>query len=60
MEGSTLTTILTDIGAFFGEALDWVAEVCSSIVSQPLLLIFVAMVVAGVAIGYVSRLIRVS
>lgn len=60
MESITMSTILTDIGTFFTQALTWVGNVCETIVSEPLLLIFVAMGVAGVAIGYVSRLIRVS
>lgn len=55
-----MDALLTSITTFFTQALIWVGNVCTTIVNTPLLLIFVAMGVAGVAIGYVSRLIRVS
>lgn len=55
----TLSTILTDIGTFFTQAITWLGQVLDVVVSNPVLLIMVvAMPVAGVAIGYLSRLIR--
>ena len=55
----TLSTILTDVGTFFTSAIGWLGEVLDVVVSNPVLLIMVvAMPVAGVAIGYLSRLIR--
>jgi len=55
----TLSTILTDIGTFFTQAISWLGQVLDVVVSNPVLLIMVvAMPVAGVAIGYLSRLIR--
>lgn len=54
-----LTPILDQIGGFFTEAIGWLGEVLSTVTSSPVLMIMVVcMPVAGVAIGYLSRLIR--
>lgn len=59
VETTTMATILESIGTFFTSAIGWLGQVLDVVVSNPVLLIMVvAMPVAGVAIGYLSRLIR--
>lgn len=48
------------IGDFLATAFRWVKEICLLIVNQPLLLVFFAVIISAVAIGYVYRLIKVS
>lgn len=59
MEGgattSTLTTILTAIGTFFTQFLDWVKELITFVTDNPILLIFVIIAIAGMVIGMVRR-----
>lgn len=55
----TLGTMLTNIGSFFTQAITWVGEALDVVVSNPALFVMViAIPVAGVAIGYLSRLFR--
>lgn len=54
-----MATIVSEIGAFFTGAIGWVGELVEMIGSNPLLLIMcVAIPVAGVAFGYLGRLFR--
>lgn len=59
MEEITLSTILTDVGSFFTQAVTWMGDVVEFIISNPLcLLLVVALPVSGYAIGAVKRIIR--
>lgn len=59
MTESTMSTILTDIGTFFTQAVTWMGDVLDVIVGNPILLVMVvAMPVVGFAVGLLSRLIR--
>lgn len=59
MEGVTMASILTDIGAFFTQVVTWAGNILSLIVSNPLLLLFVAgFLVVGFVLGWVSRLFK--
>lgn len=54
-----LDAILTSIGTFFTAAIGWLGEAIEVVVSNPVLLIMVvAMPIAGFAVGLLSRLIR--
>ena len=55
----TLATVLGYVGTFLTEALSWIGEVMTYVSSNPLLFIVVfGIPIAGVAIGYLKRLIR--
>lgn len=59
MTESTLTTVLADIGTFFSSAIGWMGDVLDTIAGNPILFMLVVSIpVAGIAIGYLSRLIR--
>lgn len=59
MEGVTMATILEGIGVFFTQVVTWGGQIISMIVSNPLLLLFVAgFLVVGFVLGWVSRLFR--
>lgn len=59
MEEITMSTILTAIGTFFTQVVTWAGQVVSMIVSNPLLLLFVAgFLVVGFVLGWVKRLFR--
>lgn len=54
-----LTTALGYVGTFLTEALKWIGEVMTYVTSNPLLFVVVfGIPIAGVAIGYLKRLIR--
>ena len=58
-EGTAMTEILSSIGTFFTQAIDWLGTVLDTVVSNPVLLIMViAMPICGFAVGLLSRLIR--
>lgn len=55
----TMTTILADIGSFFTAAIGWMGDALETVVSSPVLFVMVvAIPVAGIAIGYLRRLIN--
>lgn len=55
----TIETVVTNVGNFFSGAMDWMADVVDFIGQHPIAFVMVvAMPVAGVAIGYLRRLIR--
>lgn len=59
-ETVTMEAILTQVGTFLTQAIDWMGDVLATIVSEPaLLLMVIAMPVAGFAVGLLNRLIRV-
>ena len=55
----TLATVLESITTFFTSAIGWLGDVMQVVMENPALLIMcVCIPVAGVAIGYLSRLLR--
>lgn len=59
MEGSTMATLLGDIGTFFTQSITWLGDVLDVIVSNPALLILcIAMPIVGFAVGLLGRLTR--
>lgn len=55
----TLASFLTDVGSFLTQAISWMGNVLDEITSNPPLMVMVLCIpIAGVAIGYLSRLIR--
>lgn len=61
MEGevSAMTTLLTGIGSFFSQSVEWLGDVLTVIIGNPALLILViAMPVIGFSVGLLNRLIK--
>jgi hypothetical protein len=61
MEGevSAMTTLLTGIGSFFTQSVEWLGDVLTVITGNPALLILViAMPVIGFSVGLLNRLIK--
>lgn len=61
MEGevSAMTTLLTGIGSFFNQSVEWLGDVLTVITGNPALLILViAMPVIGFSVGLLNRLIK--
>ena len=55
----TLDVFLTNVGTFLTEAIEWMGNVMNVVATNPPLMVMcLAIPVAGVAIGYLSRLIR--
>lgn len=56
----TMANILTEVGTFLTQAISWMGDVLDTIVNSPaLLLMVIAMPVAGFAVGLLNRLIRI-
>lgn len=59
MTMENLATVLGYVGSFLTEALTWIGDIATYVASNPLLFIMVfGIPIAGVGIGYLSRLIR--
>lgn len=55
----TLTSVLENVGTFLTAALGWIGDVAEYVAGNPLLFVMVfGISIAGVAIGFLSRLIR--
>lgn len=52
-----MSTLLTDLGTVGSQVLDTVADVCSTIVSEPLLLLTVGFLFIGGVVGIFGRLL---
>lgn len=57
MEESTMAALLTQLGSVATSVLDIVAQVCTTIVSQPLLLMTTGILLLGGAVGIFGRLL---
>lgn len=61
MDGFTpaqvLNIMLVDLGRVFSAVIDWVGDVASTIVNNPILLITTGFLVVGGAIGIFARLL---
>ena len=60
MEGSTMATLLGDLGTVASEVLSVVGDVASKIVSTPILLMTTGILFLGGAIGIFGRLLSKS
>lgn len=60
MEGITLAKILSDVGTLFSSAISWAGDVGTTIVSNPIMLVFCVVPLVGLGIGIFKRLIRVN
>lgn len=57
MEGSTMVSLLTELGTVVTQVLVWVGNVAETIVSTPILLLTTGFLVLGGAIGIFGRLL---
>ena len=55
-----MSAILSDVGLIFNAAIDMVGDVGATITGQPLLLLFAALPLCGIGIGFFKRLINVN
>lgn len=60
MEGSTMSTLLTDLGTVATNCLTVVGNVVNTIVGNPLLLMTTGILFLGAAIGILGRLLSKS
>lgn len=59
MAEGAMAAFLTDIGTFLTTAIGWMGDVLTEVTSTPALMVLVlAMPIAGFAVGLLSRLIR--
>ena len=59
METVTVATILESVGTLFTSAMSWAGSVITTIVGNPLLLIFATLSLVGLGIGIVRRLMSI-
>lgn len=52
-----MSTLLTDLGTVAGECLEFIGKICTTIVSQPLLLLTVGFLFIGGCVGVFGRLL---
>lgn len=57
MEGTAMTAFLTTIGEVFTQAISWVAQVGTTIVSTPILLLPFALAIVSKVVKIFKRLI---
>lgn len=55
----TLSSLLTDVGSVFTAMIGYVSDICSAIVSSPLLLVGFAIPIAFAIVSFVRRLFYV-
>lgn len=55
---TTVSTITTAAGSVFDAAIEWVGDVATAIVGQPLLMVFVCLPLVGLGVGLFRRLIH--
>lgn len=56
---ATMSSILTDLGTFFSQAMTWVGNIVDTVVSHPILMLSVfGLGIVGFAFGCVGRLVR--
>lgn len=59
METFTMATLITNIGDLFGGTMEWMTELLTTIVNNPLLLASFLFVFIGFAVGLLGRLFRI-
>lgn len=58
-ESMTVASFLTNVGTIFTSAIGWVSTVGTTVATEPILLTFCALPLAGIGIGFFKRLMRV-
>lgn len=58
-EAYTLSQLLTDVGSVFSAMIGYVSDICTAIVSSPLLLVGFAIPIAFAIVSFVRRLFYV-
>lgn len=59
-ETVTITTILDSVGTVFEAAITWVGSVATTVVNEPILLLFAVIPLVGLGVGMFKRLINVN
>ena len=54
----TMSAILSDVGLVVTEGFSWAGDAVAFIVANPLVMLFVALPLVGLGIGFLTRLIR--
>lgn len=54
-----MADILANVTSFVNSAVGWVGTFCTTIVGQPLLLMFVITAFVGMGVGLIKRLVRI-
>ena len=54
---NTMSTLLTDLGTVAAECFEFIGTICTTIVSQPLLLLTVGFLFIGGCVGVFGRLL---
>lgn len=57
MEGSTMSTLLGDLGSVATEVLSIISEVVNTITGSPFLLLTTGVLILGAAVGIMGRLL---
>ncbi len=57
MEGSNMTTLITDLSSIVTACLGWVADAVDTIVGNPFLLLTTGVLMLGAAVGIIGRLL---
>lgn len=55
---ATVATILTNVTAVVTESVSWIGSYVGAVTSNPLILTFVILSIAGMGVGLIRRLIR--
>lgn len=58
MEGTTLATMITNLGTVFTGVMGWAATIGSTVVDTPILFVGVSIPIVGAGIGFFRRLLR--
>lgn len=53
----TMSTILTEVGLVFTQAISWVGDVAGTITGEPLLLIFCVLPLVGIGVSMFKNLL---
>lgn len=60
MEGTTVATILSNIGTVFEAAIGWAGAVGTEIVDTPILMVFASVPLVGLGVGLFKRLLNIN
>lgn len=55
-----MSSIISDVGTIFTQALTWVSTVATTITSTPILMLFCILPIVGLGVGLFKRLINVN
>jgi hypothetical protein len=58
VKGGTMSTIVGEVSTVVTAAFGWAGEAVEFIVANPLVMLFVALPIVGLGIGFLMRLVR--